>query len=194
MANPPSKRSLPVRNFAVTVLCLVLDELFESSIPRNFLFYYPPLETNAVEPIDAALLELVIPVCSALCAYPCSKFSLLRGNVAVTVLCLVLDELIESSLPWHVRALLFPLKADAAESIDAILCKRFGPVGSSLTSYPLSKLALGNWDVAVAVLRSIIQQLLESRVPFNVFVLHLTTFSLLLQARRRNFSTATTLP
>ena len=131
--------------------------------------------------------------------YPCSELSLTPRKVAVAVLCLVFDELIESSLPSHDCPALFhvPLEANAAESIDAILCKRFGHVGSSLMAYPLSKLASLHWDVTVAVLRSIFEQLLdlESRVPFflDVFVLHLTVFSLLLQVRCRDCSTAPTL-
>ena len=177
------------------MLCLVSDELLKFSVPATLL--QSPIEADAVEPIDAILRKQISQVGYPLMAYPLSKLALPVRYIAVAVLCLVFDELIESSLPSHDCPALFhvPLEANAAESVDAILCKRFGHVGSSLMAYPLSKLASLHWDVTVAVLRSIIEQLLESRVPFflDVFVLHLTVFSLLLQVRCRDCSTAPTL-
>ena len=141
-AHPISKLPLPVRNVAVAVFCLVLDELFESGLPRYCwaLHYECPLEANFVELIDEILRQFAILAGSPLIIHPRSKFSLTLWNVAVTMLCLVLGELVKSGLPRHFVPL-FPRKADAVEPIDAILRKRIGPVGCSLMAYPLSNLA-----------------------------------------------------
>ena len=103
----------------------------------------------------------------SLIAYPRPKLSLTLWNVAAAVISLVLDELIEPSLPRHDRLFQCPLEADAAEPIDAILRKRTSPVGRSLMAYPRPKLALAPLNVAVAVLCLVLDELVESILPRN---------------------------
>ena len=74
------------------------------------------------------------------------------------MLCLVLDELFEASLPRHGRDCLFqrPIKADDVEPLDAISLKRTGHVAVPLCAHPRSEFSLPNRNVAVAVLRFIL--------------------------------------
>jgi len=96
--NPPPKQSLTLWKVTVPVLCLVFDEFVESSLPRR---KKRPTEADAVEPIDTILRKRIGPVGRALSACPQSKHFLFHWYVAVAVLCLVLNEFTESSLPWH---------------------------------------------------------------------------------------------
>ena len=81
------------------------------------------------------------------------------------MLCLVLDELFESGLPRYCWALQRPIKVDAVEPIDAILRKRISNVGFSLHTHPISKCSLAGWNVAVAVLCLVFDELVESGLP-----------------------------
>ena len=137
------------------MLCLVSDELLQLSVPTTLL--QSPIEADAAEPIDAILRKRISQVGYPLMAYPLSKLSLSLRNVAVAMLCLVFDELVESSVPFFSSPLFEqrPLEADAAEPIDATLRKRASLVSYPLSVHPRSKLSLLPGSIAVAVLRSI---------------------------------------
>ena len=117
------------------MLCLVSDELLKFSVPATLL--QSPIEADAVEPIDAILRKQISQVGYPLMAYPLSKLALPARYVAVAVLCLVLDELIVSSLPRNLLCQR-PLETDAVQPIDAALLERVCPVGFSTIFHPRS--------------------------------------------------------
>ena len=105
--------------------------------------------------------------------HPGAELSLPLGHVAVAVVRPVLDELSETSRPRRGprgRDCLFqcPLEADAVELIFTPLCERTSLVGFTLIVHPRPKLPFLLGNVFVAVLRSILEQLLEARVPFLI--------------------------
>ena len=122
------------------MLCLVLDELGQLSLPRHIwalLCTECPLEADAAEPIDASLREQTSLVVRTLFVNPLSQFAGTALNIAVTVFRSIIEQLLEAFIPL-IRRINIPLEADAVELVDAILRKRTSPVGRALVAHPLS--------------------------------------------------------